>query len=103
MATQTTLETRLSIIEARLNLNRPTESSNSITVRDNRTGKEYTIPIQHNAVAANAFKDISAPNGSANGLRIYDPGYQNTAVSESTITFVYAILISVPSVISANI
>ena len=71
------------------------EPTNSLTIRDNRTGKEYSIPVHHNAVDALAFKAIRAPNTAAyapdqtqNGLRLYDPGFQNTAVSESTITYV---------------
>jgi len=68
----------------------------SLTVRDNRTGKTYTIPIQDNAVPATAFKDIKAPakpgeraeNETEKGLRVQDKGFLNTAVLQSQITYI---------------
>jgi citrate synthase len=67
---------------------------NSLRVVDNRTGKEYTIIINRNAVSAMSFKQMTAPATSTApcdqteyGIRVYDPGFQNTAVSESTITY----------------
>ncbi|TGZ77854.1 hypothetical protein EX30DRAFT_175732 [Ascodesmis nigricans] len=75
--------------------NRITE--NSLTVRDNRSGKVITIPIQHNAIPATAFKalKVSAPEGTEvdlddhnNGIRISDQGFLNTAAITSKITFI---------------
>ncbi|KAM0752246.1 hypothetical protein T439DRAFT_324313 [Meredithblackwellia eburnea MCA 4105] len=71
-------------------------SKESLTVTDNRTGKTYVVPIEHNSIKATAFKDMKAKPGPGqraedeieNGLRVYDPGYQNTAVISSTITFI---------------
>ncbi|EAU85625.2 hypothetical protein CC1G_06338 [Coprinopsis cinerea okayama7 len=68
----------------------------SLTVRDNRTGKVYTIPIQNNSIPATAFKDIKAPfqpgerkeNETDKGLRVQDKGYLNTAVMRSEITYI---------------
>ena len=67
---------------------------NSLTVTDNRTGQTFSFPIKHNAVNASEFKKIKAPEDPANladqneqGLRIFDPGFGNTCVSESKITF----------------
>lgn len=66
---------------------------NSLHVLDNRTGDFYTIPIQHNSINASDFTQIKSPqNGyhadqNDQGIRIYDPGYSNTAVSESKITY----------------
>ncbi|KAG6813938.1 hypothetical protein H0H92_005192 [Tricholoma furcatifolium] len=73
-----------------------TESSNSLTVRDNRTGKVYNVPIVDNSVPATAFKAMSAPrapgereeNETEKGLRVSDKGFLNTAVMRSTITFI---------------
>ncbi|KAG6891384.1 hypothetical protein C0992_008095 [Termitomyces sp. T32_za158] len=66
-------------------------SSDSLTVRDNRTGKVYNVPI-----SATAFKAMSAPrkpgereeNETEKGLRVSDRGFLNTAVMRSTITYI---------------
>ncbi|KAI0091254.1 peroxysomal citrate synthase [Irpex rosettiformis] len=71
-------------------------AQDSLTVRDNRTGKTYTIPIKDNAIAATAFKEIKAPkkpgerpeNETEKGLRVQDKGFLNTAVIHSTITYI---------------
>lgn len=67
---------------------------NSLHVIDNRTGRYYTLPIVHNAINASEFKKITATENidyyadqTENGIRIYDPGFSNTAVSESKITY----------------
>ncbi|KAI0783659.1 peroxysomal citrate synthase [Abortiporus biennis] len=73
-----------------------TKSDDTLTVRDNRTGKTYTIPILDNAVSATAFKDMKAPskpgerkeNETEKGLRILDKGFLNTAVIRSRITYI---------------
>lgn len=68
---------------------------NSLHVTDRRTGLEYDIPIKRNAVQATDFKKIRAVDAKSvasdcveGGLRIMDPGFNNTAVKESAITFV---------------
>ncbi|GBE87979.1 peroxisomal citrate synthase [Sparassis crispa] len=75
----------------------PTQSGNdNLTVRDNRTGKVYTIPIGDNAVSATAFKAMIAPrkpgereeNETEKGLRVQDKGFLNTAVIRSEITYI---------------
>ncbi|KAI0331866.1 peroxysomal citrate synthase [Cubamyces sp. BRFM 1775] len=68
----------------------------SLTVRDNRTGKVYTIPIADNAIPATAFKAMAAPrkpgereeNETEKGLRVQDKGFLNTAVIRSEITYI---------------
>ncbi|KAG6862486.1 hypothetical protein C0995_000032 [Termitomyces sp. Mi166 len=72
------------------------ESSNSLTVRDNRTGKVYNVPIVDNSISATAFKAMSAlpapgereENETEKGLRVSDRGFLNTAVMRSTITYI---------------
>ncbi|RDB26016.1 Citrate synthase [Hypsizygus marmoreus] len=72
------------------------ESNNSLTVRDNRTGKVYSVPITDNSIPATAFKAIAAPrapgereeNETDKGLRVSDKGYLNTAVLRSEITYI---------------
>lgn len=63
-------------------------------VVDSRTGQYYPIPIVRNAISASAFKQVKAPDDPAHpedqadqGIRVFDPGFSNTAVSESQITF----------------
>ncbi|KAG7451258.1 peroxysomal citrate synthase [Guyanagaster necrorhizus] len=71
-------------------------STTSLTVRDNRTGKTYEIPITNNSIPATAFKAISAPRGAGDraedetekGLRVSDKGFLNTAVMRSQITYI---------------
>ena len=68
----------------------------ALQVRDLRTNNLYTMPIRHNAVSAVDFAAIKAPkntncldaNQDQNGLRVFDPGFQNTAVVESNVTYV---------------
>ncbi|KAF9475400.1 peroxysomal citrate synthase [Pholiota conissans] len=72
------------------------ESKNSLTVRDNRTGKVFDIPIVDNSIPATAFKAMKAPfapgereeNETDKGLRVADKGFLNTAVIRSEITFI---------------
>ncbi|RMD94783.1 MAG: citrate (Si)-synthase, partial [Calditrichaeota bacterium] len=60
---------------------------NSLTIRDNRTGKEYTIPIENGAIRALALRDIKVDENDF-GLLSYDPGMINTATTKSAITFI---------------
>lgn len=55
-------------------------SKNSLTVVDNRSGKEYSVEIKNGVVPAKDFWKM--------GLRVYDPGYTNTASATSRITFI---------------
>ena len=73
------------------------ENKNVLHITDGRTGNSYDIPITHNSVRALDFKVIKATSGkdlnnsaddAEGGLRLLDPGFQNTAVKESKITFV---------------
>lgn len=71
------------------------KSRSSLTVIDNRTGKAIEIPITNNSIPATAFKALKATetddreeDDSPNGIRVYDPGYMNTAVVRSNITFI---------------
>ncbi|KAG8711141.1 hypothetical protein FRC09_020754 [Ceratobasidium sp. 395] len=71
----------------------PTES---LTVRDERTGKTYSVPITDNTISATTFKAIKAPkrpgereeNETERGLRVSDKGFLNTAVIQSEITYI---------------
>jgi citrate synthase len=59
----------------------------SLTIVDNRTGKQYEVPIADGAIRADALKKIvAAPDDG--GLLSYDPAFMNTASTRSTITFI---------------
>ena len=69
-------------------------SKDTLLVVDNRTGKDYTLPIHQNSIDAMSFKqmkadrDVEAPcDQTEYGIRVYDPGFGNTAVSKSSITY----------------
>lgn len=63
-------------------------------VIDGRTGQYQAIPIKKNAISASEFKGFKAPKDphhpeyqNEQGLRVFDPGYSNTTVSESKVTY----------------
>ncbi|KAJ6609233.1 peroxysomal citrate synthase [Mycena sp. CBHHK59/15] len=70
--------------------------TSTLSVRDNRTGKTYSVPIVDNTISATDFKAISAPsalgereeNETEKGLRVSDKGFLNTAVLRSEITYI---------------
>src|SRR5947209_6252120 len=59
----------------------------SLTVTDNRTGKNYEIPIEDGTVRAMAFRDIKVAEDDF-GLMTYDPAFTNTASCRSAITYI---------------
>jgi citrate synthase len=59
----------------------------SLTVRDNRTGKEYDLAITDGTIRASDLKQISSADGDG-GLASYDPGFVNTASCRSAVTFI---------------
>ncbi len=60
---------------------------NSLTITDNRTGKQYELPIEFNAIRAVDLRQISAAPGDG-GLVTYDPGLTNTAPCKSKVTMI---------------
>ncbi|TDO49288.1 citrate synthase [Kribbella sp. VKM Ac-2527] len=59
----------------------------SLTVRDNRTGKDYDLAITDGTIRAADLKQISASDGDG-GLATYDPGFVNTASCRSSVTYI---------------
>jgi citrate synthase len=59
----------------------------SLTVRDNRTGKDFDLAITDGTIRAADLKQISASDGDG-GLATYDPGFVNTASCRSAVTFI---------------
>ncbi len=62
-------------------------TKNSLTVTDNRTGKQYEIPVEDGFVRATDLRKIKMGDGDA-GLLAYDPGFLNTAACRSAISYI---------------
>ena len=65
----------------------PGAGTDSLTVRDNRTGQEYDIAITDNTIAAKDLGQIRVGED-APGLATYDPGFVNTASCRSAVTYI---------------
>jgi len=61
-------------------------TSETLTVIDNRTGKQYEIPIHNGAIKATDLFQIKVTED--DGLVSYDPGFMNTASCQSKITYI---------------
>jgi citrate synthase len=59
----------------------------TLTITDNRTGKQYQIPIEQGAIRAMDLRQIKT-GGDDVGLMTYDPAFQNTAACRSRITYI---------------
>jgi len=62
-------------------------TNDTLTVRDDRTGKTYVIPIQQGAIKATELNKIKASPEDP-GLLTYDPGFMATAAVKSSITYI---------------
>jgi citrate synthase len=61
--------------------------ADTLTITDNRTGKQYEVPITDGTIRANDLKKIKVDNDDG-GLATYDPAFMNTAACRSRITFI---------------
>jgi citrate synthase len=61
--------------------------ADTLTITDNRTGKQYEIPIERGAIRATDLRKIRS-SADDFGLMTYDPAFQNTAACQSRITFI---------------
>ncbi|MBI5494978.1 MAG: citrate synthase [Deltaproteobacteria bacterium] len=61
--------------------------ANTLTIKDNRTNKEFTIPIENDTVKATDLRQIKVKDDDF-GMMTYDPAYMNTASCKSKITFI---------------
>src|ERR1051325_686039 len=59
----------------------------SLTITDNRTGKEYEIKVENGAIRAADLRQIKVSDDDF-GLMSYDPAFTNTASCRSRITFI---------------
>src|ERR1043165_3280667 len=61
--------------------------ADTLTITDNRTGKQYEVSIKDGAIRATDLRQIKA-GGEDAGLMTYDPAFLNTAACRSAITFI---------------
>ncbi len=59
----------------------------SLTVTDNRTGKQYELPVSEGTIKASDLRQIRTGEDDF-GLMSYDPAFLNTASCRSAITFI---------------
>jgi citrate synthase len=64
-----------------------TSGSDTLTVTDNRTGRQYEIPIEDNTIRATELRNIKTSDDDF-GLMTYDPAYMATASCRSAITYI---------------
>src|SRR5688572_21719926 len=64
-----------------------TTATDTLDIRDNRTGKSYSIPIADGAIRAADLRQIRV-DADDFGLMAYDPAFMNTASCRSAITYI---------------
>jgi citrate synthase len=62
-------------------------SKDTLTITDNRTGKSYEVPVEHDTIKAIDLRQIKVQDDDF-GLMTYDPGFTNTASCKSRVTFI---------------
>src|SRR6478735_3048764 len=61
--------------------------ADTLTITDNRTGKQYEIPIQDGTIRAMDLRKIKVVPDEF-GMMTYDPAFMNTAACRSRITYI---------------
>jgi citrate synthase len=61
-------------------------ASETLTIIDNRTGKQYEVPVKNGVIKATDLFQIKVTED--DGLVSYDPGFMNTASCQSKITYI---------------
>ena len=61
--------------------------ADTLTITDNRTGRQYEIPIEDGTIRAMDLRQIKVEAGEF-GMMTYDPAFMNTAACRSGITFI---------------
>lgn len=62
-------------------------SASTLTITDNRTGKQYEVPIENGTIRAMDLRKIKVSQDDF-GLMTYDPAFTNTASCVSRITYI---------------
>jgi citrate synthase len=60
--------------------------ADTLSIRDNRTGQQYEVPITDGTIRAADLKQVALDDEP--GLATYDPGFVNTASCRSSITYI---------------
>ena len=63
------------------------KANNTLNITDNRTGKNYEIPIENDTIRAMDLRQIKVKKDDF-GMMSYDPAYSNTASCTSRVTFI---------------
>jgi citrate synthase len=61
--------------------------ADTLTITDNRTGRQYEVPIQDGTIRAADLRQIRVTSDEF-GMMTYDPAFMNTAACRSRITFI---------------
>jgi citrate synthase len=61
--------------------------ANTLTITDNRTGKQYDLPVEHDTIRAMDLRKIKVKDDDF-GMMTYDPAFMNTASCISKITYI---------------
>ena len=62
-------------------------NTSTLSITDNRTGKQYEVPIEDESIRATDLRKIKVADDDF-GLMTYDPAFMNTASCKSRITFI---------------
>jgi citrate synthase len=62
-------------------------NTDTLTITDNRTGKQYEVPVENGTVRAMDLRQIRVSEDDF-GLMTYDPAFMNTASCKSRITYI---------------
>lgn len=62
-------------------------SKDTLTIIDNRTGKQYEVPIEYETIKAMDLRKIKVSDDDF-GIMSYDPAFMNTASCKSRVTFI---------------
>ena len=62
-------------------------SKDTLSITDNRTGKQYEVPVAEGTIRAMDLRQIKTSEDDF-GLMTYDPAFMNTASCRSAITFI---------------
>jgi citrate synthase len=62
-------------------------ATDTLDIRDNRTGKSYSIPVTDGTIRAQDLKQVQV-DADDFGLMSYDPAFMNTASCRSAITYI---------------
>src|SRR6476620_2951370 len=61
--------------------------ADTLTITDNRTGKQYEVPVHDGTIKATDLRQIKVTSDEF-GMLTYDPAFMNTAACKSRITFI---------------